>query len=133
MTMLYVDDYERIAGRWYFRRRLPLYWYAADPRRPPVGDKKMRWPAASPRRRLPHWFLLAGVLARAPETSPCAGAGAPGSWRGCAAADVSAVRLRDTLPESFRARIRPCPRVRLGRLLRRLRREHRFIVRLPPS
>jgi hypothetical protein len=48
MTMIYVDDYERIAGRWYFRRRLPLYWYAADPRRPPVGEHKMRWPGREP-------------------------------------------------------------------------------------
>jgi uncharacterized protein (TIGR02246 family) len=44
MQMMYVDDYERIGGRWYFRRRLPLYWYAADARRPPAGPKKMRWP-----------------------------------------------------------------------------------------
>ena len=26
MTMMYWDDYERIDGRWYFRRRLPLYY-----------------------------------------------------------------------------------------------------------
>jgi hypothetical protein len=44
MTMIYVDDYERTSGRWLFRRRLPLYWYAADPRRPPIGANKMRWP-----------------------------------------------------------------------------------------
>jgi SnoaL-like domain len=48
MTMLYVDDYERIDGRWLFRRRLPLYWYAADPRRPPIGANKMRWPDREP-------------------------------------------------------------------------------------
>jgi uncharacterized protein (TIGR02246 family) len=44
MQMMYVDDYERIAGRWCFRRRVPLYWYAADLRTPPLGEKKMRWP-----------------------------------------------------------------------------------------
>jgi uncharacterized protein (TIGR02246 family) len=44
MQMMYVDEYERIDGRWSFRRRLPLYWYAADPRRPPIGPRKMRWP-----------------------------------------------------------------------------------------
>lgn len=44
MQMLYWDDYERIDGRWYFRRRLPCYMYAADSRHPPIGDKKMRWP-----------------------------------------------------------------------------------------
>jgi hypothetical protein len=44
MQMIYYDRYERIDGRWYFRRRLPLYWYASDPRRPPLGENKMRWP-----------------------------------------------------------------------------------------
>jgi hypothetical protein len=44
MTMMYWDRYERIAGRWLFRRRLPLYWYAADLRSPPLGELKMRWP-----------------------------------------------------------------------------------------
>jgi hypothetical protein len=44
MTMMYWDRYERIAGCWLFRRRLPLYWYAADLRSPPLGERKMRWP-----------------------------------------------------------------------------------------
>jgi uncharacterized protein (TIGR02246 family) len=44
MQMLYVDDYVRQDGRWYFARRLPLYWYATDLNKPPVGDNKMRWP-----------------------------------------------------------------------------------------
>jgi SnoaL-like domain len=48
MQMMYADDYVRAAGpdgpRWYFARRLPLYWYAADLNKPPIGDKKMRWP-----------------------------------------------------------------------------------------
>ena len=44
MQMMYVDDYVRQDGRWYFARRLPLYWYATDLNKPPVGDKKMRWP-----------------------------------------------------------------------------------------
>jgi hypothetical protein len=48
MTMMYWDEYERSAGRWYFRRRLPIYWYAADARRPPLGPKKMRWPDREP-------------------------------------------------------------------------------------
>ena len=30
MQMLYWDNYERIDGRWLFRRRLPCYWYATD-------------------------------------------------------------------------------------------------------
>lgn len=48
MQMLYWDDYERIDGRWYFRRRLPCYWYASDLNRPPIGDLKMRWPGREP-------------------------------------------------------------------------------------
>jgi hypothetical protein len=48
MQMLYWDDYERIDGRWMFRRRLPCYWYAADLNRPPVGETKMRWPDREP-------------------------------------------------------------------------------------
>ena len=44
MQMIYWDNYERIDDRWYFRRRLPCYWYATDLNKPPVGDNKMRWP-----------------------------------------------------------------------------------------
>jgi uncharacterized protein (TIGR02246 family) len=48
MTMMYWDRYERIDGRWYFRRRLPLYWYATDLNEPPIGERKMRWPGREP-------------------------------------------------------------------------------------
>ena len=48
MQMLYWDDYERIDGVWYFRRRLPCYWYATDLNKPPIGDRKMRWPGREP-------------------------------------------------------------------------------------
>ncbi|NCF20417.1 MAG: nuclear transport factor 2 family protein [Haliea sp.] len=48
MQMLYWDNYERIDGRWYFRRRLPCYWYATDLNKPPVGDNKIRWPDRDP-------------------------------------------------------------------------------------
>ena len=44
MQMMYVDDYVRQDGRWFFTRRLPLYWYATDLNQPPVGANKMRWP-----------------------------------------------------------------------------------------
>ena len=48
MQMMYVDDYIRAPGpdglRWYFARRLPLYWYATDLNKPPLGKCKMRWP-----------------------------------------------------------------------------------------
>lgn len=48
MQMMYWDNYERMDGRWYFRRRLPLYWYATDLNKPPIGDNKMRWPDREP-------------------------------------------------------------------------------------
>ena len=48
MQMLYWDDYQRIDGRWYFRRRLPCYWYASDLNKPPIGERKMRWPGREP-------------------------------------------------------------------------------------
>lgn len=48
MQMLYWDDYQRVDGRWLFRRRLPCYWYATDINKPPVGDMKMRWPGREP-------------------------------------------------------------------------------------
>ncbi|GLR66051.1 hypothetical protein GCM10010909_07290 [Acidocella aquatica] len=48
MQMMYIDDYVRVAEpdgpRWYFARRLPLYWYASDLNKPPIGEHKMRWP-----------------------------------------------------------------------------------------
>lgn len=44
MQMMYADNYVRVAGRWHFSRRLPLYWYAADQNKPPLGRRKMRWP-----------------------------------------------------------------------------------------
>ncbi|MCL5041320.1 MAG: nuclear transport factor 2 family protein [Gammaproteobacteria bacterium] len=48
MQMLYWDDYQRIDGQWYFRRRLPCYWYATDLNKPPIGEMKMRWPGREP-------------------------------------------------------------------------------------
>ena len=48
MTMMYWDNYELIDGSWLFRRRLPLYWYATDLNKPPLGPAKMRWPDREP-------------------------------------------------------------------------------------
>ena len=42
--LAYLDVYERRDGRWYFRRRTPLFWYQSDISDPPVGPHKMRWP-----------------------------------------------------------------------------------------
>ena len=44
MQMIYWDNYVRKDGVWYFRRRLPCYWYAVDLNAPPLGENKMRWP-----------------------------------------------------------------------------------------
>ena len=44
MQMLYWDTYNRVDGRWLFKKRLPMYWYATDLNKPPLGEKKMRWP-----------------------------------------------------------------------------------------
>jgi uncharacterized protein (TIGR02246 family) len=48
MQMMYYDTYARVGGRWCFRRRQPLYWYATDLNKPPVGSRKMRWPGREP-------------------------------------------------------------------------------------
>jgi uncharacterized protein (TIGR02246 family) len=48
MQMMYFDAYARIDGRWFFRRRQPLYWYATDLNKPPIGARKMRWPDREP-------------------------------------------------------------------------------------
>ena len=44
MQMLYWDTYKRVDGRWFFKKRLPMYWYATDLNKPPLGSSKMRWP-----------------------------------------------------------------------------------------
>jgi uncharacterized protein (TIGR02246 family) len=48
MQMMYYDSYARVSGRWFFRRRQPLYWYASDLNKPPIGARKMRWPGREP-------------------------------------------------------------------------------------
>lgn len=48
MQMMYYDRYRRVDGRWYFARRQPLYWYATDLNKPPIGSRKMRWPGREP-------------------------------------------------------------------------------------
>ena len=48
MQMLYWDSYKRVDGNWLFHKRLPMYWYASDINKPPLGDRKMRWPNEDP-------------------------------------------------------------------------------------
>jgi hypothetical protein len=44
--MIYLDEYERRDGRWYFRRRTPLYWVHTDPNTHPLGEAKLRRPGS---------------------------------------------------------------------------------------
>ena len=79
MQMMYYDHYERIAGRWYFRRRQPLYWYATDLNKPPIGARKMRWPGREPyqggfHELFPSWQEF---WAASPEAEPAVAAPAP--------------------------------------------------------
>lgn len=46
--LAYLDSYERRSGRWFFVRRIPLFWYESDLGDPPVGPQKMRWPNTDP-------------------------------------------------------------------------------------
>jgi hypothetical protein len=71
MQMLYWDNYERRAGRWYFRRRLPCYWYATDLNAPPVGEHKMRWPDREAYDGAYHelWPSWAAFWANAPDSA----------------------------------------------------------------
>ncbi len=48
MQMLYWDSYERVEDSWLFKQRFPMYWYATDINKPPLGDAKMRWPNQEP-------------------------------------------------------------------------------------
>jgi SnoaL-like protein len=79
MQMLYWDDYERIGGRWYFRRRLPCYWYATDLNKPPIGKLKMRWPGREPYEGTWHdlWPSWKAFWASAPAHAPQVAAPAP--------------------------------------------------------
>ncbi|MBP2316580.1 nuclear transport factor 2 family protein [Azospirillum soli] len=77
MQMMYFDRYERRDGRWYFRRRMPLYWYATDLNKPPIGPQKMRWPGrdaydGSFHELFPSWKLFweAAGSADAPLAEP---------------------------------------------------------------
>ncbi|MET0987912.1 MAG: nuclear transport factor 2 family protein [Steroidobacteraceae bacterium] len=78
--MLYYDRYVRVCGRWYFQRRVPMYWYLADINRPPLGEFKIRWPGQKPEHDnfhdlFPTWKAFwsnpeVGSDAVAPEAGP---------------------------------------------------------------
>jgi ketosteroid isomerase-like protein len=100
MTMLYWDTYERVAGTWLFRRRLPLYWYAVDLNQPPIGAQKMRWPDREPYDGgwadfFPSWRRF---WDEAPDLDADVATPAP--------IDQFLVRLRGDAPETLRVRVR---------------------------
>jgi ketosteroid isomerase-like protein len=100
MTMLYWDTYERVAGIWLFRRRLPLYWYAVDLNQPPIGAHKMRWPDREPYDGgwadfFPSWRRF---WDEAPDLDADVATPAP--------IDQFLVRLRGDAPETLRVRVR---------------------------
>lgn len=65
MVSLYHDRYERRAGRWYFRGRIPARLYATAEDDVPLGENKLRWPGAAPiagnfHDSLPSWHAFWG-------------------------------------------------------------------------
>lgn len=48
MYLHYLDNYRRVDGRWYFRRRLNQALYVVDMLERPTGPKKVRWPHSEP-------------------------------------------------------------------------------------
>jgi SnoaL-like domain len=48
-ALQYEDEYARRDGRWLFRRRRPLMWYAVDWRDAPTGPDRSRWPGREER------------------------------------------------------------------------------------
>jgi hypothetical protein len=60
MSICYFDEYQRVDGRWCFKRRMEQHWYSADhPERPNDGDGFQRWPRYTGSRYQPalpqHW------------------------------------------------------------------------------
>lgn len=47
-VITYQDTYERREDRWWFVRRLPLFFYQCDLRDPPLGEHKRRFPGREP-------------------------------------------------------------------------------------
>ncbi|WP_341862035.1 nuclear transport factor 2 family protein [Gymnodinialimonas sp. 57CJ19] len=82
MQMMYHDRYERIGERWYFRSRQPLYWYATDLNKPPLGNQKMRWPGRDPYEGgfhdlFPSWAAFWSREGSGPDTTPAVADPAP--------------------------------------------------------
>ncbi|WP_375482560.1 nuclear transport factor 2 family protein [uncultured Jatrophihabitans sp.] len=49
MMIQYWDTYERVDGRWYFRRRKEKVWYGVHQEPSPAGELMDRWPGRDPR------------------------------------------------------------------------------------
>ena len=81
MQMLYWDNYQRIDGRWYFRRRLPCYWYATDSTSRRWATTRCAGRTGRPTRApIMSCSLLGGVLGQ-PAHGGRAGRGGAGPWK----------------------------------------------------
>jgi len=102
MVSLYHDRYERRAGRWYFRGRIPARLYATAEDDLPLGDNKLRWPGGTP--------MVGNFHDSLPSWSAFWGEGG-GAAYDAAAYDVAADAARDTPITRLRGtpRLPPAP------------------------
>jgi hypothetical protein len=56
MAICYFDEYERVDGAWYFKRRKERHWYSTDVQQRPTGPDFQRWPGHDEQPTLPQHF-----------------------------------------------------------------------------
>jgi hypothetical protein len=56
MAICYFDDYQRVEGEWFFRRRRERHWYAADVTERPQAVGFDSWGTSPGGPRLPEEF-----------------------------------------------------------------------------
>jgi hypothetical protein len=56
MAICYFDDYQRVDGEWFFRRRAERHWYAADVLERPQDVDFDSWRVSGDGPALPHQF-----------------------------------------------------------------------------